>query len=694
MDLERVGIYGHSGGGFMSTAAMLVYPDFFKVAVSSSGNHDNSMYNRWWSETHHGVKEVTSNEGEVSFEYAIEKNQDLARNYGIHPVQIRLIEKDEIKFKNAYMGLVLIHGDLIEKVPAIVSTDGLEYQLTTAFQKMNNKISTLLALPEKIQVDLYMSSSLKEVAPMVGLKSLASLPEKIEKAVGDPNRNNYGKLAYHYFDPTTDPDKDAEAEKYNLRRLKWPDLSGGRVKGGGGCIGMVMRYGKKVAEVPLLNVMQLPLIGTHYELVDIEDLDEIINENVESLIDINENIGFLADHGTLSLFEPPSMNPLAPPPESLSTFNSLVSRNYSIQSINLKEDSIPESLGCLIVARPTEKFSDYALYQIDQFLMRGKSLAVFLDSFKEVRPPGRQPFGFNQGPTYVPADTGLQEMLAHYGVRVKQSYVLDESCYKQNLPQRMGGGERPIYFAPMIKNENINDDLDFMKNIKGLVAMRISPLEAVEGRIKEDGLTAHKLLSSSDRSWEMRGRINLNPMMIRPPASEDDMASMPLSYLVTGQFTSYFKGKPIPEKPAEEKPEEGVDIEELEPEKKEPPKPDEELAKIQESGGFIERSKPAKIFVLASAEVLTDNMMDEEGKTPNATFIMNVIDDLNGRDDIAAMRSKEQQFNPLHETGAATKTTVKVFNIAGLPALVVLFGFFVLLKRRARRKQIQLMFQK
>jgi dipeptidyl aminopeptidase/acylaminoacyl peptidase len=45
IDLDRVGIYGHSGGGFMSTAAMLVYPDFFKVAVSSSGNHNNDVYN-------------------------------------------------------------------------------------------------------------------------------------------------------------------------------------------------------------------------------------------------------------------------------------------------------------------------------------------------------------------------------------------------------------------------------------------------------------------------------------------------------------------------------------------------------------------------------------------------------------------------------------------------------------------------
>jgi dipeptidyl aminopeptidase/acylaminoacyl peptidase len=80
IDIERVGIYGHSGGGFMSTAAMLVYPDFFKVAVSSAGNHENNIYNRWWSETHHGVKEVTNDKGEVSFEYDIRKNSELAAN--------------------------------------------------------------------------------------------------------------------------------------------------------------------------------------------------------------------------------------------------------------------------------------------------------------------------------------------------------------------------------------------------------------------------------------------------------------------------------------------------------------------------------------------------------------------------------------------------------------------------------------
>ncbi len=84
IDASKVGIYGHSGGGFMSTAAMLVYPDFFKLAVSSSGNHDNAIYNRWWSEKHNGVQESIGPKGDTSFAYSIDKNPELAKNLKGH----------------------------------------------------------------------------------------------------------------------------------------------------------------------------------------------------------------------------------------------------------------------------------------------------------------------------------------------------------------------------------------------------------------------------------------------------------------------------------------------------------------------------------------------------------------------------------------------------------------------------------
>lgn len=96
IDLNRVGIFGHSGGGFMSTAAILTYPDFYKVAVSSAGNHDNNIYNMWWSEVHNGVKQKTrkvkkkkedGTEEEVEetvWEAKVESNAELAKNLKGH----------------------------------------------------------------------------------------------------------------------------------------------------------------------------------------------------------------------------------------------------------------------------------------------------------------------------------------------------------------------------------------------------------------------------------------------------------------------------------------------------------------------------------------------------------------------------------------------------------------------------------
>lgn len=96
IDINQVGIHGHSGGGFMSTAAICQYPDFYKAAVSCAGNHDNRIYNRWWSETHHGVKEVVSAKGDTTFAYRIATNPSIVRQLKGH--------------------LMLVHGDIDNNV--------------------------------------------------------------------------------------------------------------------------------------------------------------------------------------------------------------------------------------------------------------------------------------------------------------------------------------------------------------------------------------------------------------------------------------------------------------------------------------------------------------------------------------------------------------------------------------------------
>ena len=105
MDLSRVGIWGHSGGGFASTAALLRYSDFYDVAVSSSGNHDNRNYEADWGEKWHGLLEpLNIDSKDNSSEYDVKKT-----NYDIQANQLFV---ENLKGK-----LLIAHGMLDDNVP-------------------------------------------------------------------------------------------------------------------------------------------------------------------------------------------------------------------------------------------------------------------------------------------------------------------------------------------------------------------------------------------------------------------------------------------------------------------------------------------------------------------------------------------------------------------------------------------------
>lgn len=113
LDLARVGIYGHSGGGYAAARAMLVYPDFYRVAVSSAGNHDQRSYLAAWGERYLGLLEGDG--------YSAQANSDLA---------------DRLAGK-----LLLVYGDMDDNVhPAMV------LQLVDALIRANRDFD-LLVLP-------------------------------------------------------------------------------------------------------------------------------------------------------------------------------------------------------------------------------------------------------------------------------------------------------------------------------------------------------------------------------------------------------------------------------------------------------------------------------------------------------------------------------------------------------------------
>ena len=76
IDIDQAAMWGHSGGGFITAGAMFRYPDFFKVGISESGNHDQRNYEDDWGERYQGLLVRSGN----TDNYDIEANQNLAKN--------------------------------------------------------------------------------------------------------------------------------------------------------------------------------------------------------------------------------------------------------------------------------------------------------------------------------------------------------------------------------------------------------------------------------------------------------------------------------------------------------------------------------------------------------------------------------------------------------------------------------------
>ncbi len=117
IDLNHVGIYGHSGGGFSSTDAILRHPDFFKVAVSGAGNHDNRGYHFSWGEKYQGL---LVSESDSTDNYDNQANQNIAHNlkgklllhYGtlddnVHPNMTHRVIEELIKSNKDFELIVL-----------------------------------------------------------------------------------------------------------------------------------------------------------------------------------------------------------------------------------------------------------------------------------------------------------------------------------------------------------------------------------------------------------------------------------------------------------------------------------------------------------------------------------------------------------------------------------------------------------
>lgn len=571
------------------------------------------------------------------------ENEELASSYRIRQKQIQEVKDNEVGFKNVYMGVVLVYADSIEVLDDIISPDGLEYRLTTTMSKMINTTSALAGLKDNVNVTLYSSSDLSAF----GIKNFNQLENIVSNAVAQVNKKNMNKVSFKVVNPNQDEVSELCA-KYGVDEISWTDdkATDESKKNGKGMIAAVMEYNDNFKLLPVK--LSRSFFGS-YGIAGLDNLETVITENLQTLVSRSDKIGYLTGFGIKSLNDAQNGS---------QRLQMLANDKYQFVELDLEKDEIPSTISNIVIVAPTEKISEKVFYKLDQFLMQGGNLTVFADMYQEV--PTQNQY---QLPEYKLLETGLPEFLAKYGIELGKDYVMDMNCYK-NFQQ--GYGEIPMYYVPITERSTINQKNPITKNLSYILMFQNSSINLN----LSDDVKGTVLVKSSDQSWLMKDNIIMHPLYITPVA-ENERSSYNLAVLAEGKFASQFDKNIL---------EQNIN----------------DVAKDSLAGGtdnhLTKAVQNGKIFVAGSSVIVSPMLIDDSGREPISIFVRNILDYMNGNEDLCTMRTKGLALNTLKKSSTASIKVAKIINQYGVPLLVIIIGFIVWRMRVEYRKKIRIQY--
>ena len=579
----------------------------------------------------------------INMDLSKEESLAMASDYGLSQIQIQEIKNNEVGFKQVYMGLVLSYGDSIETLDSITSTEGFEYKLTTKISKMISTADTLANLKqnEKINITLYFSPVLKNM----GISGCNELEQIIETSFKEVNKQNKDRLDYKVVNPS-ESETIEFVQKYGIQAIQYKSENQQKVA----ALGLVVEYNDDFRVIPVQ--IERSLFG--YVVSGLETIGESINESLQSLMSNVQSIGYVTGHGELSLQdERQALN-----------FNKMVSAHYQIEELNLVKNDIPMNMSCIVINGPKADFAEEELYKIDQFVMRGGNIMFFVDSLVE---QGGSPY---QAAEYVPNELNIDKLLNKYGVKRNYDYVMDTNCYSTSSSEY---GKMNLYWAPIMQKDQLAKKSVITQNLGYLIFLQNGSLD-ISGAENNSNLKSTVLVKSSPESWAQSERIMLNPIFMTPPEA-GNFASQNLAVMIEGKFDSAYT-----EKPKFETSDESAETTENQT---------QDENQLTTENHLVSAKLPGKIFVTGSSYVTTYQILDGQDTSPISMFFLNVIDYLNGNEEVCTMRTKGLGINVLTIKSPALATIAKYFNQFGLVILVAVAGLIVVRSRAKRRKQIR-----
>jgi ABC-type uncharacterized transport system involved in gliding motility auxiliary subunit len=249
---------------------------------------------------------------------------------------------------------------------------------------------------------------------------------------------------------------------------------------------------------------------------------------------------------------PPQFGGGGQPRPEFTQLRRLLGESFEVEEIDLAEEALdPKKVPLLLVVRPKE-FSDVEVFRLDQYLMQGGRVLMFItQGLIDQTPWGKPTF------TYSPFKTGLDKWLEHNGLRVPNEFV----CQYGNAIPIQVETVTDIGFGPMrafVQKENwlwpifgaegsLNQDNPAVQTLKQVVMLWPHPVDILKNKLG-DKHAEILVQSHGDESWRWKEitRVDRRYFTKADNPSPSDLVASPVAVAVEGTFDSYFNETPVP----------------------------------------------------------------------------------------------------------------------------------------------------
>lgn len=539
---------------------------------------------------------------------------------------------DKILFSAAVVGsLVLLNVVGLRVFGRVdVTRDG-------AFTLSKATKETMAALEEPVTITAYFTENLP--APYSSnARYVRDLLEEFRAA-------SKGKVAFEFIDPAaqeTDADKETRREvKQDIfgRRFREPTSIEKELTQAGiqpveirvieddqqqtkrAYMGLVISYNERKETIPVVRGVE----GLEY------DLTSLVRKMTRIKMPV---LGVLQGHGEPSLTE------------KLRFLQSALSQTYEVRPVQLEQgkDRFDTALDALLVVGPKTALNAQEVKALDQFLMEGKSVALFLDTLqvdlKQFNPQEAQ--------------HGLGELLTAYGVTLGDQLVADVSSANINISEQRGymlvQMPVPYPFLPVVKH--LEGDSPVSKGLGDV----LFPFANVVSAAPSEGVQAVVLARSSNKSWLESKPPNVDPRRDWRNENPTVTGPHPLMVQLSGKLKSKFAAEAAQSAPGA-------------------------------TPVLAEAKSEARLIVVGTSALVQDDFVSQSRS--NQVLMLNIADWLVLDPAMLAMRTRGMQMATLKpELSDGTRNFVKFGNALGLPLALALFGLVRWRMREARRSTV------